>query len=114
MVGRGGGDRNDKQTNKACALCALQPPPRANWNKRNKRQAQPSQVCRAADAESQRQLERLAWTRTFNYAQTKRACRGRAIFAAAVFCYEISVSPSSSQNLRQGAVITPHKPTYGY
>ena len=31
-------------------------------------------------------------------------------FAEAVFCYEIPVSPSSSQNLRQGAVITPHKP----
>jgi hypothetical protein len=54
--GRGGGDRNDRQTNKACALYALQPPPLANWNKRNKRQAQPSQVCRAADAESQQQL----------------------------------------------------------
>jgi hypothetical protein len=56
MVGRGGGDRNDRQTNKACALYALQPPPLANWNKRNKRQAQPSQGCRAADAESQQQL----------------------------------------------------------
>jgi hypothetical protein len=54
--GRGGGDRNDRQTNKACALYALQPPPLANWNKRNKRQVQPSQVCRAADAESQQQL----------------------------------------------------------
>ena len=48
--GRGGGDRKDRQTNKACALYALQPPPLANWNKRNKRQAQPSQVRRAADA----------------------------------------------------------------
>jgi len=54
--GRGGGDRKDRQTNKACALYVLQPPPLANWNKRNKRQAQPSQVCRAADAESQQQL----------------------------------------------------------
>ena len=54
--GKGGGDRNDRQTNKACALYALQPPPLANWNKRNKRQAQPSQVCRAADAKSQQQL----------------------------------------------------------
>ena len=54
--GRGGGDRNDRQTNKACALYALQQSPLANWNKRNKRQAQPSQVCRAADAESQQQL----------------------------------------------------------
>jgi hypothetical protein len=56
MVGRGGGDRNDRQTNNACALYALQPPPLANWNKRNKRQAEPSQVCRAADTESQQQL----------------------------------------------------------
>src|SRR5277367_4809319 len=56
VVGRGGGDRNDRQTNKACALYALQPPPLANWNKRNKRQALPSQVCRAADEESQQQL----------------------------------------------------------
>jgi hypothetical protein len=55
-VGRGGGDRKDKLLNKACVLNALQPPPLANWNKRNKRQAQPSQVCRAADAESQQQL----------------------------------------------------------
>ena len=54
--GRGGGDRNDTQTNKACALYALQPLPLAKWNKRNKRQAQPSQVCRAADAESRQQL----------------------------------------------------------
>src|SRR5271156_2409902 len=55
MDGRGGGDRNDHQTNKACALDALQPPPLANWNKRNKRQAQPSQVSRATDAESHQQ-----------------------------------------------------------
>jgi hypothetical protein len=34
--GRGGGDRNDKHLNKACALNALQPPTLANWNKRNK------------------------------------------------------------------------------
>ncbi len=36
--GRGGGDRKDKQSNKACALNALQPPPLSNWNKRNRRQ----------------------------------------------------------------------------
>jgi hypothetical protein len=36
MAGRGGGDRNDKHLNKACALNALQPPTPANWNKRNK------------------------------------------------------------------------------
>jgi hypothetical protein len=36
MVGRGGGDRNDKLLNKACALYALQPPLLANRNKQNK------------------------------------------------------------------------------
>jgi len=36
MVGRGGGDRNDKYSNKARALNALQPPNLANRNKRNK------------------------------------------------------------------------------
>ena len=56
LIGRGGGDRNDRQTNKACALYALQPPPLPNWNKRNNRHAQPSQVRRALDAESQQQL----------------------------------------------------------
>jgi Phage integrase family len=55
-IGRGGGDRKDKLLNKVCALNALNPPPLSNWNKRNKRQAQPPQVCRAADAESQQQL----------------------------------------------------------
>ena len=35
-VGRGGGDRNDKLANKACALSVLQPPPLSNWNKRNR------------------------------------------------------------------------------
>jgi hypothetical protein len=41
VIGRGGGDRNDRQTNKACALYALQPPPSTNWNKWNKRQLRP-------------------------------------------------------------------------
>jgi hypothetical protein len=36
MDGRGGGDRNDKLPNKACALYALQVPAPANRNKRNK------------------------------------------------------------------------------
>jgi hypothetical protein len=36
MVGRGGGDRNDKYFNKASALNALQPTTPANWNKRNR------------------------------------------------------------------------------
>ena len=36
MIGRGGGDRNDKHLNKVCALNTLQPPALANWNKRNK------------------------------------------------------------------------------
>jgi hypothetical protein len=34
-TGRGGGDRNDKCSNKACALKALQARATANWNKRN-------------------------------------------------------------------------------
>jgi hypothetical protein len=36
MIGRGGGDRNDKCSNKACALNALQPSSPANQNKWNK------------------------------------------------------------------------------
>jgi hypothetical protein len=40
--GRGGGDRKDKLLNKACALNALQPLPLSNWNKRNRRQAEPA------------------------------------------------------------------------
>src|SRR5882724_8096368 len=36
MVGRGGGDRNDKDLNKVCVLNVLQPPPLVNRNKRNK------------------------------------------------------------------------------
>ena len=35
-IGRGGGDRNDKYINKACALNALQPRAPANRNLRNK------------------------------------------------------------------------------
>jgi hypothetical protein len=42
--GRGGGDRKDKLSNKACALNALQPPPLSNRNKRNRRQLRPPQV----------------------------------------------------------------------
>jgi hypothetical protein len=45
--GRGGGDRKDKLLNKACALNALQPLPLSNWNKRNRRQAEPARYRRA-------------------------------------------------------------------
>jgi hypothetical protein len=34
--GRGGGGRKYEPLNKACALYALQPPLRTNWNKWNK------------------------------------------------------------------------------
>ncbi len=40
--GRGGGDRKDKLLNKAWALYALQLPLPSNWNKRNRRQAEPA------------------------------------------------------------------------
>src|SRR5215471_15950721 len=35
----GGGDRKEKQVNKACALSVLQPPLLSNWNKWNKDEA---------------------------------------------------------------------------
>jgi hypothetical protein len=37
----GGGDRKEKQVNKACALSVLQPPLLSNWNKWNTASARP-------------------------------------------------------------------------
>src|SRR5271156_2292459 len=55
--GRGGGDRKDKLLNKACALNALQPPPLANWNKRNRRQVPlPSKRARRSCAQGRRTI----------------------------------------------------------
>ena len=52
VFGRGGGDRKDKLLNKACALNVLQPLPLSNWNKRNRRRAEPALGADRSDSNS--------------------------------------------------------------